>query len=644
MAGEQIVWNMKKSATKAISLICQLTVLTVITTTISGCRQPARQTCMLPSGVNAPQEIAFPDTLIRQKAMKMCFSPFSDNKIWINTANYYKWELDLKNISFRKVDNRLNGYFSDGNNSPFSFYDKYDSVFWLTSPWFMKYDDKSGKLDVIRDVYGFTSSPLLITPQNIFFERNDTVFSFNNRSYLSVPVKQLIDKRIKAISIPDDSTLLLDDKLLYNVYTGTIIKQRNIPAKHEIAKDSVEWRVNNKYAIERNTNTGKEVSHFIRFPFSDSGNLRFIVKNGYLWFNPHPYVLRLADDSVFTYKELNKDSVIHILVDECFLYRLTGKSLVINTLKDIQAQMKPFDTKGFDIETTGYLQTLYQLSHRHDTSIMMVQNTIAEAKSLFKGCSNVEVLAELQRFEDQRYYCLHPDFPNGLVNYAKNTTIPYEYRRSCFNRLLREAARKGQFKKVVEYYNDLSPMFKPPDGNVDYTIIDINKLKTYISRIDSLNNAGMTEDSCEYYKALVLHDICMTYWFEGECINDFSFYKSALQRFIKKYPSSRFVDNAEFKYEQIYWAGWFEEGCPDEKHAWEIINSYRTVLKKYPDSEIISEIEYEILYIEFWCTEISNKKMDKLLDDYLQKFPQSQYASKVQSMKEYFYNRLEIRK
>jgi len=632
---------MKKSATKAITLICQLTVLLAVTIAIYSCRQPTRQTCVLPSGVNAPQEIALPDTLIRQNAVKMCFSPFSNNKIWINTANYSIWELDLKNISFRKIDNRLNGFFSDGSNSPFLFYDKYDSVFWLKSPWFMKYDDKNGKLDVIREVYAFTSSPLLITPQNIFFERNDTVFSFNKSTNLAVPVKQLIDKRIKAISIPDDSTLLLDDKLLYNVYTGTIFKPTNIPVKQEITKDSVEWRVNNKHAIERNTNTGKEVSHFFRFPFSDSGYSRFIVKNGYLWFNPQPYVLRLADDSVFTYRELSKDSVINILVDECFLYRLTGKSLVIYTLKDVQAKMKPFDTRRFDIETTGYLQTLDQLSHRRDTSILMVQNTIAEAKSLFKGCSNVEALAALQGFENQHYYCLNPDFPNGLVNYAKNTAIPYEYRLSCFNGLLRNAALKGQFKKVVEYYDDLSPMFKPPDGNIDYTLLEINKLKTYIFRIDSLNNAGMTEDSCEYYKAVILYDICMTYWFESGNMLDFSLYKSALLRFIKEYPSSRFVDNAEFKYKQIYWMVWFDEGCPDEEHAWGIINSYRSLLKKYPDSEIIPEIEYEILYIEFWCTKISDKKMDKLLDDYLQKFSQSQFASNVRSMKENFYNRLE---
>jgi hypothetical protein len=613
--------------------------------------------------------IVLPDSIALKQVVGIQFSPFEKDVLWIKTLRGFDtvYTINVKTKNISRLDKRISHVFSDISNFVF---DNSDSSCWIPGFELINYNYKNKKLTEFKTGYIVS---VYNTEQRVYFVKSDTLKFIEKKSGDIKIVSETSEIKVNRLKLIKDSLLLINDGIIFNLNTferqmivdslqnyllqknfslifsktGTEIflndegrlhlKDKNefieIPYEFQaynkiIKEDSCLWQSTPKGILKYNLKTQMLSSYYFRFPFSIYNLQDFYIKENHVWFNPQPYAISLIDSACYSYQLSGTDVPLKLLIDDCNIYQLFSNSIVITPFSQLKRSLIRFDSRSYDFAVMQFYDFTNKCYHNSDSTVEQVITTINKVKGIFGNSKNEEILTKLGDFEKNHFYKVKFHSTQDYVAQCSNESLPLFFRYNCYETLLRKTAREGSFYDLLKYYYKFENTYSE-NRDLKYRRDNISIIENYLKYLDSLNKTDLAKDSIAFLKAKFLDKVCKTEWFERENGFNSDLYQNGLLRFIKQFPNSSLVDNAEFYYWNNYYRDYYSEGGPDEEWAEKIINCYERLLIKYPESDAKSDIYFEIFHLKYWSKRYSDKTILSLAKLFLLNYPNSIHKNVV---------------
>lgn len=620
-------------------------------------------------------EIPLPDT----SASSFMHSPIDENKIWVGFTNKQNTILEF-NLITKQFDTLKNDYrqLYCYNDSYAISYDPFDSIIWMARGLQLyKYDRKTTCLKTfpilvhniipkpdrvyLVSYYGFyslnrkddsltkeNSIPLndirfsILVDENTLWFGNKYTFNFLDRKArpgLYYDGEDFSDVKYP-IGIKEGVVLLSDEKCLRIKKKGESIDTINNPEKIFITGDGryfskedpnllVPFNNQSFYIVNSAIN---KMAHFkCTIPQKNYYSLSYFLSNNYIWiYRRDQLFLKSITDSTFIEYPFT-DSFKSVYVKDCMVYLLYNNKIRILDINSFLNTCIPYNAEEYENELKQFKKLSEKLFNRQ-TNQDTVNKNLKYLTKMYENTRVFEIKQTLSYLQTTAFNSVNKTFPTYYDSCYKNEALPLDYRRSCLHILIREYIRNLDVQSAVKMTINYDKYFGNLPNSYDSYLSDINSIKEYITYNDSLDQLKISEDSLAYLRVCSHEIICHSGLTVGEaqCYN-YELMVEKLKDFIKKFPISLLIDNATFSYisySNIYCS----EGEDVDEYIIKAINDYKTILKKYPDTDIRPVVEYTIIHESYNMSHRDNETIRKTCQKFISKYPSDIHVDHVKNI------------
>jgi len=350
-----------------------------------------------------------------------------------------------------------------------------------------------------------------------------------------------------------------------------------------------------------------------RIPRLTHYQINYYVDEDFIWISSFGDVMliSLKDNKHFILPKDEAVSHLKTLVDDCNIFSLYKGKLDVVSKNDFVQQCIPFDYINYENWLKYFDFVLDSLSLFKDTDELSSLNKLNFLKGRFGSFNHIELRQKLDQMDHSAFQNVEYDFPMGLETCFKNTSLPTKHRKSCITELVDIYGFSFDYDAILKLDRKYTELFGEPIPKEDYYYINkVTAAKNYYRQIDSLNGLHMSDDSLAFYKIMAIDSEIIGAWHChqgcGGC--DYSIVYDKLKIFQKKFPESNLIDNSALfmiDHDHIYD---YQFDGDSEVLLKKYIDEYELFLKRFPDSELKSIIQYEI-FIKWYS--IKNKKKMK---------------------------------
>lgn len=315
-----------------------------------------------------------------------------------------------------------------------------------------------------------------------------------------------------------------------------------------------------------------------------------------------------------------EDGHLVTIFDKLNVYLLYKTKLVIISKQDFIKRCLPFDVRKYESNLKQFNNTLDSIGISNDTVVSVALSKLNYLKKIYSGTEHIQIKQRLKALNVQVFQMVKWKFPNGYIDCYEQQDLPIEQRRKCLISLIDQYGRLSNFEKVLQLEATFEKTFGNPRTSGEYDFAEtMDSTKKYVLKIDSLNNAGLSNDSLFYFKTMALETICQTYWYcPPTCAGcDYSIIYDQLKLFHQKFPRSKLCDNAAF----YLFVGQTQFDFEEDQSIVELNSAYEKFLKKYPDSDLKANILIEVFYNWASMQVLNKKEINSVAQRIFQEFP-----------------------
>lgn len=609
-----------------------------------------------------PITLDFPnDTLTDIKAL-----PFEPGKIWVKTIRTV-FEMDIQTRQRTPLKGLFQNFFYQEN--AYHTTDPYDSLMWVGGPNrnVVYYDSKTRQITELPVNY---VNKIVAQPDRVYLIAFSQVCYWDRKTHTLHQVPNNPLQYIQTCEVIDDTTLILErqytfflrshrfvkgffagnyefdrywrtddgmallqkDPDFYHVWKGKIepvpLPIKENPYNTEINAGKY-WQWDNQFYYVYDPPTKKfdkipyslpPVNNYVPMPLFDAEHV-------WMYRPDQLIVLDLFTHHQLSYKVLPEEKYQKTVLANCNVYTVFQQKILASSKKDFIKNCALFDLELYREQIAQLNSMADSIGLGQDTVIDISLKKLNYIKEKYAGLDNVEVQQKLAVLDWLAFQKVSLPFPDGYVRCYRDEALPVSYRKGCLNWLVDEYGRMSRFKKVMELEQEYHKYFGKPDQMTDYYFLGhVESVREYLHEIDSLEKSVLAADSLYYFKSLAMETICRTNWYCSEGCGgcDFSLVTNPLMSFAQKFPESSLVDNAELYL--IPFNFMYDE---DDETIKTINTKYRAFVQKYPDSDLLANVWFNIYQNCQYLSTPDKKGMKEAGKKILQDFGNDERATRI---------------
>ncbi|MBK6929743.1 MAG: hypothetical protein IPH12_02365 [Saprospirales bacterium] len=365
-----------------------------------------------------------------------------------------------------------------------------------------------------------------------------------------------------------------------------------------------------------------------RLPKHSNYALQFQYDRDLLWMQ-RPGQLALFDtktSALHQYPLKNSGGFLKMLLDDCHVYLLFKDRLEVLDKETFMRNCPVLDAQQYDGQWDAFKYAVDSSGIHNDSNLQSVLAKLKYLQQRYAGVEHLEIRRHLKQLDVSAFSGVSLRFPDGYEACYQNTELPLAYRQGCLYALMKEYTLRADFRKTLALDRRYRDLFGAPGKDNHGYRMNIDSVHRHVQRVDSLERLGLAPDSLAYFKAASLFTVCHTDWFSGEACYHYGLVHKALQAFLKTWPQSRLADNAEYDLWSTSYCG---EGGFDDGVTMEIIERYKQILIRYPDSDLGPEIDYQVFSMLAYLNEPDAEAAKKAGQEYLRRYPNDVRATYV---------------
>lgn len=339
-----------------------------------------------------------------------------------------------------------------------------------------------------------------------------------------------------------------------------------------------------------NTNVYETHSVFEVLP-NDLYNSRLIQDDSITW-------IYNKDKLLFTYDNLNifetsifaKENILQIQSDDEYLYVLYRNKFIIYRKSFLTSKRSLYFVGNPNATRERLKYIISQLNTTFDLDSFFHYMNILESEDGFKKYENVDQLISgfKYRFRSLQY---DSSIRSKTESYLKENLFPEKYSQQALEGLISHFIQNENFGKTKKYIKIYKDKFSI-DSNYHIRQTFPCYLR-YIKSLDSLSNTDIAADEKLYKTALVKDQLVNCGGF-GESFIDYSIVINCYEKIVKLYPTSKYADEAA--YSLTLYSTFI--GYDGVEYSEESIKEIQKFIKKYPESDKV--VDAELLIIEIY--------------------------------------------
>ncbi len=252
------------------------------------------------------------------------------------------------------------------------------------------------------------------------------------------------------------------------------------------------------------------------------------------------------------------------------------------------------------------------------------------AEEKFINHPNVNIRKEFEQIYSTAYFSYsasQDNFKGSHIRCINELRTNNKIRKMCLYHLTRNLIRNDSLPLVYQLYNNLDVELK--DALTEEETDAFSIIGKYLESQKEIKSKEMEQDEFEYYQAQKIIPICESSWFRPEACFDYRLLDKRLYQFLRKYPDSKFADEAELTILEHQVCG---EGGLEKDDIRLLIRNYRTILKKYPDTNLKEALNYNIINT-LALDQDSIENLKSLIEIFLLDYPGSEYTNELIHLK-----------
>lgn len=577
------------------------------------------------------------------EAQNLTFSPIEKNKILVDFFNSSSRKIEFDLCSNHKEKIQPTHWKNSYSNKIPTYIDSIDSLVWIggANRNLICYDQKLKKTRVLPIKY---VNQIIPFESKLFFVSFHGLYVKTSTTSDIIKLKNIPIELIQRSSQLNRNTLLLDSKITFDLKTNTwkegihlfdtqlngkfytisknkenLLFQENGKLYSTLNNSIHEINVTNEFSrgiiyndanyvyskrkgyIDRyEINTGKLDSFKFRLPksrfapnFKFDNDIIWIFRPGQLSFintsTKSQHLLPLGESTEFKSFEF----------DNCHVFLLYAKELNAIHKNDFIQNTPTFDIDAYENEIIECKTFIDSTKIQYETDEYVAIQKLKEIQNKYSNSENPEIIELISYLNIGAFQNVNYNSTIKKEACYKNENLPFEQRIYCFNNLITEKARNSEFQEAIKQEKILLELFNSEKlQSTYYHKTGLDSIKSYLSKINSLSKSKLSQDTLSFYKAMALNTVCETMFFchEGCGGCDYSLVTNELEKFKTEFPSSRLLDNAEFKligYEFMY---------DENMYSSQKIRRYENFKNNYPNSDLHADADYimiqHILYSE----------------------------------------------
>lgn len=612
--------------------------------------------------IEKPVSLDFPNDTITD----IRILPFEPGKIWVQSRQRMV-EVDLHTGQKTALSSAYRNFFNVEN--AYSEVDPYDSLMWIggQNRNVLYYDSKTKKIVELPVNYAHR---IIARPDKVYFVAFHQLCYWDRRSKTIHQVPDMPLKFIQSCEMVDDTTVILERQYTYYLNSGRIVKGifagtyefqgynrindglallykdnatyhvlkgevKTLPlpiqqySYNTTIADGIYWQWDDEFCYAFDPHTQTSEKFFYRLPPVNQYNTSVGFDAEYIWIQ-RPGQLMLIDISShqqLEFKVPSKVKFVKTVPDDCNVYTVFENRILVMSREDFIKMCRPFDVDLYNTQLVQLNKSVDSLGLTKDTVVAVALKKLNFIKEKYAAIDNVEVKQKLAALDYQAFQYAPLHFPEEHERCYRDGSLPFIYRKACLNGLIDQYGRKSEFKKVVYLEKEFYKYFGKPNQDVDYSFMShVDSVRKYLHRVDSLEKLALSADSLYYFKAHALEIICRTEWYcQQSCAGcDYSLVTNPLKSFAQKFPQSNLTDNAEF--DLIPFNFMYNEEEEDIKR---INRDYRAFAIKYPDSDLLADVWYNMFQNYQSLSTPDKKGMKESGQKFIREFGSDKRANEV---------------
>lgn len=603
-------------------------------------------------------------------------SPIGSNAIWTFNTNGPSFELKLTDSSWTNLDNKF-GKYSYGLKKDNIVRDTIDKeLIWICN-------FRSGLIayNTVNESYiEFKSvkhvSGICFLENNIVIGTLEGLYVLDRNYKAAVKSHSIAGVNVNNIKKISSNLLLINDMYEFDIDKDSIVKTRekdsNIYASKNIKDVEITTYQNNNLRIKKG-----DLEKNMHYPNYLIDNV--IVDDEIAWIplqNSEKAILKynLINDSIESipigyglrdYKLLNTDDLIWLYYDNEILWFnkidystnqftieeriynaiVDSKYLYINTWHGIEIYEKAFLFKK-SIDISGFVNEEKRLNDLIDSlgiyktfDFSGSYNSYKILHTKFSNSQSKRIQFHLNDIKESLKWRLPKNFEEikSLEKYILDSINDTEIIALFYLQAIRVANHNGKLKESLGFDSILNHSY--PDFITDYHSSQMREVAKSYKSITSINSSSLPPDEKLWLSGKAYYDLFLHIGPETEVSSiDMTFPFLFLESLLKKYPKSNYADDAEFLILSHIEGGSHEGG--DNSYNLTAIEKYKSIIKKYPDTEFTPEIYHKISELYYSCDSayVDNLKYYKIAMKYADKiianYPSYKKVKAVVGLKE----------
>jgi hypothetical protein len=290
--------------------------------------------------------------------------------------------------------------------------------------------------------------------------------------------------------------------------------------------------------------------------------------------------------------EIYPDGKGNFIADEEYFWILSKESIIQMSKVGSEKLFKPL----LDIKQVE--ERIWNLG-RAVTDEKYIINRIKKAAEFFALISinkNIQGLSQIEYFVELSLRTRKSEDIQLIKDFLNNTNIKPLEKEIGYYILATSPLVIGDPDLSCHYYDILKKEF--PDSKFLTWIRkdDLQKLENARQKFKEINSKDIPEDKKLWLLGNLFFEAMQVSWNQVEVGYDYNYAFEFFKNLIKKYPHSKWADDAEFKM-LSYYEGLVHEGG---EVSLSCIDKYEEFMQKYPNSELVSAAKLEIGDHYYW--------------------------------------------
>lgn len=375
--------------------------------------------------------------------------------------------------------------------------DPFDSLVWLGCQFrSVAYYDQRTKLINVIPIHNATK--IIFKQDAVYFTGSQGFSYWNRKTKVASQIQEIPNKFIGTSSMPDDSTIILENKYKYHFKSGRVVQgdfskeKRNAGRRVLRSKNGITVYENNDFkwynfnwfeykgkvgvipfSKERGYNiqilnqkiwnienstcqlydplTEKTTTLTYRLPKVNNYGVHYNADDQYLWMiRPgQVFMINISNKKLFDYPILENEEHQTSIFDEFNVYSLYRHKIVISSKEDFFKHSVEFNVGKYENELEQFNNFVDSIGIRKDTIAYLVLDKLNNLKRLYDHVNHPEILEKLNRLDVEAFYHVDFTFPDGLEACYRDTLIPISQRKKCIQSLIDQYGTSQQYRKVV---------------------------------------------------------------------------------------------------------------------------------------------------------------------------------------------------